>query len=99
MGVVELTVIGNIFRRSSKAKLAIAGVDADPVDGDIRQIRRNYRADIVGSESRVKKIVIAEAMVDAPIECSTELGSVWVEEEVIGLLSGCSNVGQRIQLK
>ncbi len=99
MGVVELTVIGNVFRRSSKAKLAIAGVDADPVDGDIRQVRRNDRAHVVGSESRVKKIVVAEAMVDARIKRGTELGSVRVEEEVVRFLSGCSKVGQRIQLK
>src|ERR1700690_1316169 len=99
MRVVELTVIGNIFCRSSKAELAIAGIDAHPVDCDIRQIRRNDRAYVVGGESRVKKIVAAEPMIDARVERGTELSSVWVEEEVIGFLSGCSNVGQWIQLK
>ena len=87
MRVVELTVIGNVFRRSSKAKLAISRVNVDPVDRDIGQIRWNERADVVRGESRVKKIVVAESMIDTRIKRGTELGSVRVENEVIRFLS------------
>src|SRR5882724_5503037 len=99
MRVVELTVIGNVLRRSREAKLTISGVNVDPVDRDIRQIRRNDRAHIVRSEARVKKIVAAEPMVDAGVERGAELRSVRIEEKVIRFLSGRPKVGQRIQLE
>ena len=99
MRVVELTVIGNIFRRSGKAELSISRVDVDPVNCDVRQICRNDRAHIVGGESRVEKIVVAETVIDARIKCGAELGSVRVEEKVVCFLSWRPNVGQGIQLE
>src|SRR5882724_5943965 len=99
MRVVELTVIGNVLRRSREAKLTISGVNVDPVDREIRQIRRNDRAHIVRSEARVKKIVAAEPMVDAGVERGAELRSVRIEEKDIRFLSGRPKVGQRIQLE